>query len=124
MINLLPKWYLNENRPSFYDMDAGTMLELATSMHGKMNEVIDDHNQHSENIDKIINDFLTGQEQDREIFKTALRQEFQDFIDVINLKYNSQEDRIDAKIRVFEKYADDFMEELEKAIDEALNASY
>lgn len=124
MINLLPKWYLHKNRPTFYDMDAGTMLELASTLHGKMNEVIDDYNQHRENVNKIITDFITGQEKDREIFEKALRQEFQDFIDVINLKYDAQEGRINAKIAEFERYADEFMAEIDSAIDTALEAEY
>ena len=41
-IQLLPKMYLHGNRPSFYDSDSVTVLELSAQMRGKMNELIDD----------------------------------------------------------------------------------
>ena len=120
----LPKWNLHSNRPTFYDTDAVTMLELAANLHGAMNELIGEHNEHVENINKLVNDFITGQIKDREVFETALRQEFQDFIDVINIKYDAQEQRIDAKIRECEAAVDSFIAEINTAIDALLNASY
>lgn len=86
MIQLLPKWNLHNKRPSFYDTDSVTMLELAAKLHGAMNEVIEAYNELEENINKQTGDFITETNQDREVFASALRQEFQDFIDIINLK--------------------------------------
>lgn len=94
MIPLLPKWNLHGNRPTFYDADAVTMLELASILHGSMNTVIDEYNKLAESVNKTITDFTTGAIKDREEFETALRQEFQDFIDIVNLKNEDMDRRI------------------------------
>lgn len=96
MIPLLPKWYLNHNRPTFYDTDAGTMLELAGNMHGKMNEIIDDYNEFVESINNRIEEHLTDSETNWELFKTGLRQEFQDFIDAVDMKIANIEKNTDS----------------------------
>ena len=90
MIELLPKWHLHGNRPSFYDMDSVTLLELASKLHGAMNELIADYNRFVDEVNQRITDFTTSTNQDIETFEIAMRQEFQDFIDVVNLKYAGQ----------------------------------
>lgn len=69
MIPLLPKFFLHSNEPTFYDGDAATMLELASRLHGKTNEVIEEFNtlekntsDHLENQDKTIDDRLSAQD--------------------------------------------------------------
>ena len=94
MIPLLPKWYLNHNRPTFYDSDAGTMLELADSMHSKMNEVIDDYNKFTDETNELVSSKLAEYEQDLETSKTAMRQEFQDFIDVVDMRFSGLEEAL------------------------------
>lgn len=86
MIPLLPRWNLRPNRPSFYDTDSGTILELASTLHKTMNSLIEDYNKFVDNVNNTITEFTTESEQDRETFEIAIRQEFQDFIDVVDLK--------------------------------------
>ena len=86
MIDRLPNWYLHNNAPSFYDEDAVTLLELAARLHGSMNELIEDYNTRSAAFEKRISEFETGVSGDFMVHETALRQEFQDFIDVVDLK--------------------------------------
>lgn len=123
-MQLLPKWYLHNNRPSFYDTDSVTILELAAKLSGAMNELIAEYNKHSENIDKLVQDFINDANADRQVFETALRQEFQDFIDVINMKYDAQEARIDAKIAEANAAMDALIARLNAAEEELLNAEY
>lgn len=92
MINLLPKWNLHSNRPTFYDTDSVTMLELAAKLHGAMNELITEYNQFVENTNATIQNFIDSTNQDQETFETALRQEFQDFIDIVDLKLKAMEE--------------------------------
>lgn len=99
MVELLPKIYLHGNRPSFYDSDSLTVLELSANLHGKVNELINDYNKFVDNTNKIIADFMNGEVEKREIFETALRQEFQDFIDIINLKIIEQDTKIDNAVK-------------------------
>lgn len=86
MIPLLPRWNLNPNRSSFYDRDAGTLLELASKLHASMNELIEDYNNFVESVTNNINEFEADAANDINLLKTGLRQEFQDFIDTVDLK--------------------------------------
>ena len=99
-IPILPKMYLHGNKASFYDGDQATLLELASTLHGTMNNVIEEYNAFVDGVNEKITEFVNGSETDYETFKTALRQEFQDFIDVITLKYEEQESLIN-NIREF-----------------------
>ena len=56
MIPLLPKWCLHGNRPTFYDCDAVTMLELASNLHGSMNTVIAEYNKLAEEVNSRLGD--------------------------------------------------------------------
>lgn len=86
MIPLLPNWNLNPNRSSFYDRDAGTLLELAAKLHASMNELIEDYNNFVESVTNNLNGFEAETTEQIELVKTGLRQEFQDFIDAVDIR--------------------------------------
>lgn len=109
MIPLLPKWHLHANRPTFYDGDAVTMLELASTLHASMNNVIDEYNKLEEEVNKTVTAFIDGEIKNREVFESAIRQEFQDFIDIVNLKIHGFE--VD-----FSKMEDDLINKINLAI--------
>lgn len=117
MIDILPKWILNTPRPCFYDVESATTIEMVSRLHGKMNELIGDYNKFVDEVNKKITDFMNDTTADRVVFETAMRQEFQDFIDVVNVKYNAQEQRI-------EKAIADGIAEIESAVDSVLDATY
>lgn len=96
MIPLLPIWNLNPNRSSFYDRDSGTLLELAAKLHSTMNELIDDYNKFIVDINEKLSKFEQDSTADRELFETGLRQEFQDFIDTVDLKIANIEKNTDS----------------------------
>lgn len=101
-MQLLPKWCLYDNKYTFYDMDAKTMLELASTLHGAMNALISDYNTFVDNTNKLITDFMNDADADRKVFETAMRQEFQDFIDIIDLKVKSMENEIGEQNKTIE----------------------
>ena len=86
MIPLLPKWYLMPNRPSFYDTDSKTLLELASTLHETMNSLIEDYNNFVDSVNDHITEFTEQTTENQENFAIGMRQEFQDFIDVVELK--------------------------------------
>lgn len=124
MIELLPKMYLHGNRPSFYDSDSVTVLELSANMHGKTNELIDDYNKWVDGANRKIEEFVTSTNQNYEVFKTAMRQEFQDFIDVIDLKYEAQNQRYEELIAECEAHVYDFIDKIDSAIDEIMETDF
>ena len=85
-ISLLPKWIIGTAQPTFYEADSVTGIEATAKLHGKVNELIEDYNKFVDETNGIIVEFVNSTEQDLEVFETALRQEFQDFIDTVNLK--------------------------------------
>ena len=95
MIDLLNKWNLHDNKYSFYDIESLTLTEMTARIYSKMNELIEDYNKFVDNTNKTIDDFIKGEIENREVFEVAIRQEFQDFIDVVDLKIQEQDTKID-----------------------------
>lgn len=124
MIPLLPKWNLHNSRPSFYDSDTVTMLELAAKLHGTMNSLIEDYNSLVEGVNKTIAEFKEGTIEDFEAFETAMRQEFQDFIDSVAVGYQLQEQRINTKIEEFENTVNELIGEIQGSVETLLNTDF
>lgn len=86
MLKLLPRWVLQDTRPNFYDTESVTPIEMAGKLHGAMNELITEYNTFVDQWNEKITAFMTGSKDDLAIFESAMRQEFQDFIDTIDIK--------------------------------------
>lgn len=86
MISLLPRWALTNPQPAFLDGESGSVLEQTAKMYAKVNELITEYNSFTENINTQMKEFLDADAKAKEEHMTAIRQEFQDFIDVVNLK--------------------------------------
>ena len=82
----LPIWNLTDKLPAFYDLESGTAIEQTAKVYGAMRTLIDEYNEFATNINKEIAKFEASTDMDIDIFKTEIRQEFQDFIDIVNLK--------------------------------------
>lgn len=95
-IPLLPNFVLNNTRPSFYDCESVTVIELASRLYGKMNDVITEINNFVDTVNTKITEFEAETEEEIQLFETAIRQEFQDFIDTINLKIQEQDNKIES----------------------------
>ena len=87
----LPKWCITDKFPALYDTESATAIEMVAKIYGAMNEMIEDYNKWVDNTNKHIEDFENDVTADVETFKVAMRQEFQDFIDVIDLRMQSAE---------------------------------
>lgn len=85
-MNEFPKFKVKDTDGAFYDADSVTMLEVASKLYGKMNEIIVAFNDLSEFVNKSLLDFSVTHAEEHQAFETALRQEFQDFIDTVDLK--------------------------------------
>lgn len=85
MINL-PEWRLTNKYPAFYDSESGSAIEQTAKVYAAMQELIKEYNQFVKDTNTAIDDFINTTNQDQETFATALRQEFQDFIDTVDMK--------------------------------------
>ena len=87
----LPKWVLTNKRPAFYDDESVTSIEMTAKLYGAMQTLIEEYNAFAETMEKTINDFMADVNADQETFKIAMRQEFQDFIDTVDLRLQKVE---------------------------------
>lgn len=86
MLEVLGQHFLSPKESSFYDVNAKSYLELLSNFHGKLNECVKEINDFTENLNAKMDDFVDADQKAKEEHMTAIRQEFQDFIDIINLK--------------------------------------
>ena len=91
MILKLPKWILTNKFPAFHDVESLTAIEQTARVYGKINELIDNYNSFAENINKTLEEYARADQEEEEAFKTGLRQEFQDFINVVDLQIRDLE---------------------------------
>ena len=94
-MQLLPKWVLTNKFPSVYDSEAKTVLEQTARIYGAMNDLITEYNAFADRTNQLITEFTASATQNQEQFEIAMRQEFQDFIDVIEIKVQQQQTEID-----------------------------
>ena len=94
MIVKLPHWVLTDKFPAFYDTESKTAVEMVARLYAKVQEIIVDYNRFIDVINDEIETFTSGTSKDLEAFKLGIRQEFQDFIDLVELKLNDQDDEI------------------------------
>jgi len=94
-IPLMPGWSIVNPFPANYDVESKTVIEQTARMYGKVNELIESYNTFTTNIENKTNEFIETTNGDYEAFKISIRQEFQDFIDVIEIKLDEQQKIID-----------------------------
>ena len=118
-IKELPEWAINQNHPAFYDTESKTAIEMSAQLHGKMNEVIQELNDFTKDTQDFM-DTLTLENKDwKETTATGIRQEFQDFIDVVDIKVQGANQALEE--------TNERMDTIERDVDNKLadiNASY
>lgn len=88
-MNLLPKWIMQDTAPAVYDTESVTALEAVAKLHAAMQALIQEYNSLVESINAQFGEIVSSYEGDQKAFESALRQEFQDFIDVVSMKLES-----------------------------------
>lgn len=94
-MQLLPKWVLTNKFPSVYDSESKTVLEQTARIYGAINDLINEYNSFADNVNTIITEFTKSTTKNQVEFELALRQEFQDFIDTIEIVVQHQQTQID-----------------------------
>lgn len=85
-MKLLPRWIFTKGLGAFYDGESATCMEQTFKVYEAMNSLITEYNEFVDTTNKTITDFVAESEQNFDEFAIGLRQEFQDFIDTIDLK--------------------------------------
>lgn len=95
-MNRLPKWVLTNKYPAFYDTESASVIEQTAKVYGAMNTLIDEYNAFVDSVNENMATFEAEEIQKFEEFAVGLRQEFQDFIDVVDMKVQEQDQKIAA----------------------------
>lgn len=112
-MKLLPKWLLRRSLPAYHDHESATILEAQNKVYNAMNELIEEYNKWVDETNVKLQEFFDKYNEDIELFTTSLRQEFQNFIDVVNLKVQQAISEIDSKINeIFGNVAEETKQEI------------
>lgn len=114
-MKLLPIWRFTHTLPSHKDSESATVIEQTYKLYQTMQELITECNEFSENVNNKLIEFVTKYEEDIDTFTTSFRQEYQDFIDVVELKLENQDKRI-------QEIGQTVLEYIQPTIDELLTA--
>ena len=87
----LPHWCVNDKFPAFLDTESATAIEQTAKVYGAMQTMIDEYNKFVENVNASLEEFEKGMKTDYDEFTVSLRQEFQDFIDTVDLRLSEAE---------------------------------
>lgn len=86
MVYIFPKWDMTDTLPAFHDSESATAIEMVYKLYETINKLIEEHNSFIEHVNEILTNNEIKFNHDLEIYATGLRQEFQDFIDTVDLK--------------------------------------
>lgn len=100
-MRLLPVWLIPDTLPAYRDAESKTAIEQTYKVYQAMQELITEYNSFAESINTKLSDFKAQYDEDIEVFTTSLRQEFQDFIDTIDIKISTMEDTIKDDIKAW-----------------------
>lgn len=98
-MKLLPNWIIPDTLPAYRDGESKTAIEQTYKVYQAMQDLINEYNAFAEGINTKLTEFKTQYEEDIEVFTTSLRQEFQDFIDTIDIKISTLEETLTASIK-------------------------
>ena len=114
MLDVLTNSFLAPNEPAFYDTKAKSYQELLANFHSKLNECVNEINTFTEHISKEMKEFKEDDVTSKEEHMRAIRQEFQDFINVIDLKVMGQDKDIAS---IYEHLTTNLATAIEEVID-------
>ena len=91
----LPFWRATKGYPANYDSETATAIEMVAKLYGTMDEMIEEHNKFMSEYETKVTDFATKYNESNEVFTVEMRQEFQDFIDTVELHLRKQVKRVE-----------------------------
>lgn len=97
MINL-PKWQITNLKPSIYDSESATAIEMVAKLYGAMQELIKEYNTTISTMQNELNKFENDITLNFEDFKNCMIKTTNDFIDAANMIHAQQQKELDEAI--------------------------
>lgn len=98
-VTLLKRWILPGTRPSVYDTESGTALEMVARLHGEMETLQKTYNEFVDDVNKTITEFINDTEADMECFKAHIDEVMHNYIEMIDEKIKLQDSVIDNAVK-------------------------
>lgn len=95
----LPYWCIADRYPAFYDTESATAIEQTAKLWSAVNSLIEYYNKFVEDWNDYIEGVGSDIREENEAFAVGLRQEFQDFIDNIELVIKGHENYIKTDLK-------------------------
>lgn len=115
----LPHWHITNKFPTLFDLETATVIEQTAKIYGAMNELIDDYNKYVDALNDSFENFKKAHDGDDELFRVGMRQEFQDFIDIVDLKIQELELYMKKNLKqTAESMLKEIIDEMEETINE------
>lgn len=128
MIKLMPKWVLTNIHPAFYDSENGTILEQTAALYGKVNELIEDYNKLTEEVNKTITDYIESDKKETEEFEKCLISLVNNYIKTLDMKIegyevliNSQNEKIKDQNEELQSFINDIKSDVTASIKSILD---
>jgi len=102
-MQLLPHWRLTDPHPAFYDTESGSAIEQTAKVYAAMNELIKEYNAFVDSINTKITEYTAAEADDKELWRKSIRQEFQDFIDIVDLKVREIDNEFNRQKEYFDE---------------------
>lgn len=117
MFPRLPHWVVPNKFPAFYDSESATAIEMTAKIYKHVESLIDDYNKFADTVNTSIEEFENGVTTDIELFKVSMRQEFQDFIDIIELRIRDAENFMKTHL---DEYAENYLKGVVGKLEDAI----
>lgn len=88
---LLPKWVLTQNRPSVYDSESLTSVQMVAKVYQAMNDLIEEYNKFADEVNSNILKYQESLTADNEEFKECITKTVENYIKAIDIKIDKQD---------------------------------
>ena len=88
---LLPKWVLTQNRPSVYDSESLTSVQMVAKVYQAMNDLIEEYNKFADEVNASILEYQESLTKDNEAFKECITTIVENYIKSIDIKIEKQD---------------------------------
>ena len=115
----LSHWCLTNTHPAMYDHESVTTIEMTAKLYGAMNQLIEEYNGFVDALETSFEEFKKAHDGDDELFRVGMRQKFQDFIDIVDLKTKELELHMKTNLKqTAETMLKEIIDEMESTINE------
>lgn len=120
-MKLLPKWFFNGERTLPNEYEQNTVLEKTAMIQKAINEIVNEYNKFAEKVNTDFENYKNEIDVNMETYEMEINQQFQDFIDVIDLKIAGLENEIQNSINTYEARVENELTKVTNGIQEFYN---